>query len=765
MSATAVRATATASPGRPRGGALLGWRSMALDAAALLALLALVAVAFLPAYGTPFIFVTVLGSGILGMGIAVLATLRRWRAGQVLCATAVAWFVLGTPLVMPSAGIAGILPTPRSLLGLLKAPVTAWRDMLALDPPIGETANLLAVPALVALLAGLLGALLSLRGRRRSVAWLPGACAWLVGITLGSSVAVLPVVSGVAFFVVVLLWTSSRRAVVSASPVGRTSRPPAVRGALGALVLLVAGGIAVAAVPLLAPGAPRTTARQAVEPPIEIEQFVSPLQGFRANISRNADTVMLEVSGLAEGQIIRVATLDRYDGVSFNVATTDDTAVTGSTFTRVGERIAEHTAGEAGEVELGVKGYEGVWVPTVGRTTRVEFEGERRVALTENFFYNRSSGTGVTLAGLGNGDSYSLGTITTVRPSDADISAARAGTSVMPRDARVPDDLRNLAHLWGDSRATAGAKALELQARFQDGFFSHGQPGEVESLSGHTGARLASLVSDTERMVGDGEQYATAMVLMARELGIPARVIYGYRASGTTAIKGSDVGAWAELELDGLGWVVFHPTPPPDRQLDENEAPRPPTPQPHVENPPPPAQKPESPPLDDELPIDPAEPPVQSAPIDWARIGAWAALAGVPLLTVVVPLTLVIGLKLRRRARRRTAPEIGNRIAGAWSEVVDRARDLGRAPSGAATRTEQAEQLLDDFPSIRPQADPLILSRRADHLVFAPEEPTAEVASAYWQDARGLEAGLRRSVRWPKWWLSKFSTKSFRRLR
>ena len=138
---------------------------------------------------------------------------------------------------------------------------------------------------------------------------------------------------------------------------------------------------------------------------------------------------------------------------------------------------------------------------------------------------------------------------------------------------------------------------------------------------------------------------------------------------------------------------------------------------------------------------------------------------GIPLLTIVVPLVLVVGLKLRRRAGRRSNPNIGNRVAGAWSEVVDRARDLGRSPSPAATRTEQAEQLVEDFPGLRPQSDPSAMSRQADVLVFAPEEPTPEVASHFWVATREVENGLRRSVGWPRWLHSRLSTRSFRRVR
>lgn len=743
-----------------------GWRWLLVDGAAILVLLSLVAVAFWPTYDTWWLFVTVVGGGALGMGIAVAGVVRRWRAGAMLLAIVAGWFLLGTLLVMPSAGIGGIIPTGRSLWGLVTGPVTAWHDMLTLDPPIGETMNLLAVPALVSLVAALLATLIGLRSARPTLAWVPMLVAWVVAIILGSSVAVIPVWAGAVFFVVVLLWTSHRRAASSASLVGNASRPLLVRGAFGALSLMVAAAVAVAVLPLLAPTTARTTARQAAEPPIEIEEFTSPLQAFRANVAGDVDTLLLEVTGVREGDIIRVATLDRYDGVSFNVATTNDEEIAESTFARVGERIAVEDGGIEGEAEVTVRGHTGVWVPTVGQTSQIVFRGERHVALAESFFYNHDSGTGITLAGLRDGDTYSLGTISAPRPPNDVIADAAAGGQNMPVDTGVPDQLRELAHTWGDDLATAGARALELERRLHEGgWFSHGQEGESHSNSGHSGSRLATLLAKPDTMVGDGEQYATAMALMARELGIPARVIYGYRANGTSGIHGADVGAWAELQLDELGWVVFHPTPDEDQVLEEDDTPQPPKLQPHVPNPPPPPQEPENPPLEDDLPIDPGEPPAKEDQIDWATIGAWLAIGGIPLLTIVVPIALVLGLKMRRRTRRRNHPQIGNRVAGAWSELVDKARDLGRSPSPAATRTEQAEQFVGDFPHIRPRADPVTMSRQADWLVFAPEDPAPEVVEGYWQETRQVERGLRRSVSWPRWWLSKLSTKSFRRLR
>jgi len=60
--------------------------------------------------------------------------------------------------------------------------------------------------------------------------------------------------------------------------------------------------------------------------------------------------------------------------------------------------------------------------------------------------------------------------------------------------------------------------------------------------------------------------YASAMVVMARAVGVPARVAEGY-AQGTYdyenhrwTVKGKDSHAWVEVYFDGLGWIDFEPT-------------------------------------------------------------------------------------------------------------------------------------------------------------------------------------------------------------
>jgi hypothetical protein len=106
------------------------------------------------------------------------------------------------------------------------------------------------------------------------------------------------------------------------------------------------------------------------------------------------------------------------------------------------------------------------------------------------------------------------------------------------------------------------------------------------------------------------------------------------------------------------------------------------------------------------------------------------------LLALVLPLTKVLR---RRRRRRRGRPS--DRMAGAWAELVDHARDLGIPVRVHASRPAQARVL----------ALAGTLSREADDGVFALEEPDEQVVRAYWEqvmrERRQLGHGQRRRRR------------------
>jgi transglutaminase-like putative cysteine protease len=64
---------------------------------------------------------------------------------------------------------------------------------------------------------------------------------------------------------------------------------------------------------------------------------------------------------------------------------------------------------------------------------------------------------------------------------------------------------------------------------------------------------------------GHCEYFASALTVMARGLGIPARVVTGFNSgdadSGSRLIRERNAHAWTEVYFAGHGWVRFEPTP------------------------------------------------------------------------------------------------------------------------------------------------------------------------------------------------------------
>ncbi len=246
-------------------------------------------------------------------------------------------------------------------------------------------------------------------------------------------------------------------------------------------------------------------------------------------------------------------------------------------------------------------------------------------------------------------------------------------------------------------------------------------------------------------MVGDQEQYAVAMALMARSLGMPARVVMGFKppAYGPTVdITGRSVTAWVEIPFDGVGWVAFDPTPDEAKvpqQKDDKQAATQPKNRLQPPPPPPDSKKAETQSVkdadqDDQQQEDKKDddlPPPASA-THWGR---WVLIGASPLV-LLLPLALILGLKLNRRRRRRSGPPAA-RIAGGWSQILDTATDLGHPPVPGATRAETAAAIDTSFGGAT-----AVLARTADSRVWAPEVIDPADADRFWTEVDAAVLGM-----------------------
>ena len=117
---------------------------------------------------------------------------------------------------------------------------------------------------------------------------------------------------------------------------------------------------------------------------------------------------------------------------------------------------------------------------------------------------------------------------------------------------------RTLAQRWRDMDNRPESIISQAQALFAAEFTYTLQP----PLLGNNG--IDEFLFRTRR--GFCEHYAGAFVFLMRAAGIPARVVSGYQGGefnpldSTLVVRQSDAHAWAEVWLDGRGWVRVDPT-------------------------------------------------------------------------------------------------------------------------------------------------------------------------------------------------------------
>lgn len=69
------------------------------------------------------------------------------------------------------------------------------------------------------------------------------------------------------------------------------------------------------------------------------------------------------------------------------------------------------------------------------------------------------------------------------------------------------------------------------------------------------------------RKRGHCEYFASSLAIMLRQVGVPSRIVTGFRGgeynsvSGSYIIRGSDAHSWVEAYIPGAGWTTFDPTP------------------------------------------------------------------------------------------------------------------------------------------------------------------------------------------------------------
>jgi len=655
------------------------------------------------------------------LGILVALVTARLPVAVLVATAPVVAILLGGPVALRSPGFGAGVPDGQTLADVMQGSGTGWGELLTTLPHVDLAGPPALVPFLLGYLGGVLGGALAIRSRSAGGPVLP-----LLGVLVGVLLLRRPsegllVWHPVAFAIATIAWvafrglefTPERVDGIRGSAHGRTLR--------GVMAALVVGAALLVAIPLTSGNAASAgeSLRGRVGEVPDVTDLDSPLRNFRAYTKRAEVTsdnlhgkLLLVVNGAPSGSRIRLQTLDRYDGEAW-VADNDSMAGTSEDrFLRMDTAVDNETQGRPIRVQIGVqKAYSSAWVPTIGSLTSLRFLYSDDDSRRNELRYDLATSTAVIPVGVEEGNDYEFTAILaddrldrTMRPWPEPVLTVTGAQRVDPLIRRV------LA-----SEAPPMRKVFVLAKYLRDyGRYSDGVGDEEQYRSGHGSTRLFKGFLLAPHIVGNDEQYAAAMAVLANRVGVPARVVVGAVVPRNGKVRGADVEAWVEVRVADGSWrtlpsdnFMSHRPPRPGMP----PAPRPAMPSGPVVNEPTPV------PTVPELAI---EKEAQEA-ADASRRTALVRLLPwliPPLLALVVPLT-----KLARRRLRRTRGRASDRMAGAWAELVDHARDLGIPVKVHASRPAQARVL----------ARAGALSREGDDGVFAEAEPTEGAVSAYWE--------------------------------
>lgn len=283
---------------------------------------------------------------------------------------------------------------------------------------------------------------------------------------------------------------------------------------------------------------------------------------------------------------LRLAALDSFDGATWKVGPVDQPTFQPSPdelFPADGQLPREVPMAQTTpfEVEVNVLDLENIYVPVPYQPIRLEGDNvEDMVYSTVGGFIaagdleeNEIGGRDAT--GVRSGTRY---TVEAVLPAPAyeDLRSVRYAPGEVAQWTQLPRQYARLAETAEEVYAAAGAesaidKAFALQDWFagEDSEFTYTL--DADALRGD--AALEDFVYTTK--AGYCEYYATAMAVMLRATGIPARVSVGFLAGRLTlpadpgvgrtknlyTVSSTDAHAWVEVLFPGFGWVRMEPTP------------------------------------------------------------------------------------------------------------------------------------------------------------------------------------------------------------
>lgn len=280
------------------------------------------------------------------------------------------------------------------------------------------------------------------------------------------------------------------------------------------------------------------------------EVGLSPWARLRGNLTNKNPVDIARVDGVSDPEYLRTFALEDWEpGTGFVLGTmrADNRNIDGSSFDPA-------ASGEATEkVTVTPEHYRDKYLPIYLGTSAVQ-------GLGSGWNYDASLRTVFRTAATTPAP-YTVTTTAQVA-SEAELRAdSVSGHPGLTVTGDLPPEVTALA-----KKVTAGTTNAFDAVNAVLTFFTDPANGFSYSLTtppGDTGDALTDFLTNR---VGYCEQYAAAMTIMIRSLGIPARVGIGFtqgarQPDGSYLITSNNAHAWVEVPFDDAGWIIFDPTP------------------------------------------------------------------------------------------------------------------------------------------------------------------------------------------------------------
>jgi hypothetical protein len=270
---------------------------------------------------------------------------------------------------------------------------------------------------------------------------------------------------------------------------------------------------------------------------------------------------LFRVRGLGgHDRYLRALTLSHYSAGLGWTRTTDQAS---GVPVRSGDVLAHRDANHSGQpahLRIAPVHWRDYWLPVFGVPWAVGHVGMR---------YRYDPATGVIASRHRRRPPVYTEAALLAQPSADELRDAGRDFSGVPREylqlPRISPRIRRLTRRVTSSAHTEFGRAKSIWEYFTDG--AHGFSYSLSTAPKISPNALADFLFHGKR--GFCEQYASAMAVMLRSIGIPSRVAVGFtpglaggrQAAGTRTITSRDAHAWVEVFFPGYGWQTFDPTP------------------------------------------------------------------------------------------------------------------------------------------------------------------------------------------------------------